>query len=217
VTKIIACLAFAALLVPGCTFLEADPDESRYFVLSSTPATPAPSRGRSDIHFGLGPVKLPGYLDTQNLVLAGGGGSVQYVPDAFWAESLEDAFTRALLYRTGARIGTAHAVAFPWYSTTRVDYKVPVDVLRFEATSDGRAVLDARWSVEDVTHARVLYSTESVFEESAGSEATGSQPEKIVDALSRCIDRLAEAIAVAVTAAPPRSASPARAPRSSSR
>jgi uncharacterized protein len=215
VIRTIALAMLAAVLVPGCTFLEAAPDTSRYFVLSSTQTaqtqTQAPSRGRGDIHLGLGPVKIPGYLDTQHIVRTGGGGSVEYLQNAFWAESLQDAFARALLYRTGARIGTAHTVAFPWYATTRVDYKVPVDVLRFEATSDGRAVLDARWSVEDVASNRVLYSTESVIEETAGGDAT-----TVVDALNRCIDRLADAIAAAVVAAPPKSA-PARAPKSATR
>src|SRR5205085_11592295 len=116
--------------------LKAAPDHSRYFVLSSTPSSSSgASRGRSDIELGLGPIKLPGYLDTQSIVRTGGGGSVEYLAEAFWAEPLRDAFARALLYRTAARIGTTHAVAYPWYSTTHVDFKVPVDVLRFEATT----------------------------------------------------------------------------------
>jgi len=199
----------AAVLAAGCSVLRAAPDRSRYFVISSTETSAVPSHGRSDIHFGLGPVKLPGYLDTQNIVRMGAGGSVEYVPDAFWAESVKDSFSRALLYRTGSRIGTGHAVAYPWYSTTRVDFKVPVDVLRFEATSDGRAVLDARWSVEVAATGAVIAGTESVFEETAGTD-----PASIVGALNRCIDRLADAIATAVSgAAPASSASPSRNPR----
>ncbi len=190
----------AGLLAAGCSVLRAAPDRSRYFVISSTETSPIASHGRSDIHFGLGPVKLPGYLDTQNIVRMGGGGSIEYVPDAFWAESVKDSFSRALLYRTGARIGTGHAVAYPWYSTTRVDFKVPVDVLRFEATSDGRAVLDARWSVEVASSGAVIAGTESVFEETAGSD-----PASIVEALNRCVDRLADAIATAVANAAPAS------------
>jgi uncharacterized protein len=190
----------ATVLAAGCSFLQPAPDHSRYFVLSSAEATPVQSHDRPDIHLGLGPVKLPGYLDTQNIVRTGAGGSVDYLPDAFWAESLNDAFARALLYRTSARIGTSYCVAYPWYSTTRVDYKVPVDVLRFEATSDGRAVLVARWSVEREATGTMIASTESVLEETAGSD-----PAIVVDALNRCIDRLADAIAAAVAQAPPAS------------
>jgi hypothetical protein len=185
-----------ALLTTGCSFLKPVPDTSRYFVLVSMQGSSAaaPARTSHDVHFGLGPVKLPGYLDTQRVVRTDNSGGMEYVPDAYWAEPVAGAFVRALLYRTGARIGTTHGVAFPWYSSTRVDWKVPVDVLRFEATADGRVVLVARWSVARATDGLVVAGAESVFEETAGSD-----PALIVDALSCCVDRLAEAIAEAVT------------------
>lgn len=188
----------ASTLAAGCTFLRPTPDTSRYFALSSTDSLPPPppERRRPDIHIGLGPISLPGYLDAQGIVRSGSGGSLDYIPGAFWAEPVSDGFARALLYRTEARIGTSHGVAFPWYSTTRVDLKIPVNVLRFEATADGRAVLVARWSVERTSDGKVVASAQSVFEENAGSD-----PAAIVDALSRCLDNLAEAIAQGATGA----------------
>lgn len=194
----------------GCSILKAAPDNARYFVLSSTtttaataepgssdaasPAARAPGHQRPDVHFGLGPIQLPGYLDTQSLVRTDASGRIQYVRDAYWGEPLADGFARALLHRTGARVGTSHAVAYPWYSTTRVDWKVPVDILRFEATGDGRAVLVARWSIERTSDNLVVAGGHSVFEETAGEDAV-----LIVDALNRCIDRLADDIATTLT------------------
>jgi uncharacterized protein len=195
-----ATVVLVASLGSGCSILRAGPDNSRFFVLSSTGASnaAAPGRTRADVYFGLGPVKLPGYLDTQSFVLSNRDGSVEYMPDTYWAESLGSGFTRALLYRTGARIGTSHAVAYPWYATTRVDWKVPVDVLRFEATEDGRAVLVARWSVARNSDDAVVAGSELVCEETAGGD-----PALIVDALSRCVDRLAEAVAAAISVQAP--------------
>lgn len=187
----------AASLASGCSILKAGPDNSRFFVLSSRSASAVatPAGNRADVHFGLGPVKLPGYLDTQAFVRSGGDGSVEYVTDAYWAEPLADGFTRALMYRAGARIGTPYGVSYPWYATTRVDWKVPVDVLRFEATEDGRAVLVARWSVARSSDDVVVAGSELHCDETAGED-----PALIVDALSRCVDRLAEAIAEAISA-----------------
>jgi uncharacterized lipoprotein YmbA len=192
--------AFLAVSTTGCSsFLEPEPDKSHYFVLSSEGSASVQPGKRTDIWLGLGPVKIPGYLDTQNIVRSDASGSITYVRDAFWAESLGDSFTRALLYRIGRRVGTAHVTQFPWYSSTRVDWKVPVDVLRFEATSDGRVVLVARWTVQRTKDGAVVAGAESVLEEPAGTD-----PALVVDALSRCVDRLAEAIAAAVVqAAPP--------------
>lgn len=202
VTRVLAML-IAGVLAAGCSFLRPAPDNSRYFALSSTDSLPAaaPERRRPDLHLGLGPIRLPGYLDAQAIVRSGSSGSLDYIPDAFWAEPLSKGFARALLYRTEARAGTTHGVAYPWYSTTRVDVRVPVDVLRFEATSDDRVVLVARWSVERTGDGKIIAGDHSVFEESVTSD-----PAVIVDALSRCLDRLAEAIAVGVTGAAPSSA-----------
>jgi uncharacterized protein len=199
--RLLTC-AFLLLMAGGCGgLLKAGPDESRYFVLSSEGTASVEPGRRADVWLGLGPVTIPGYLDTQNIVRSDTGGSIQYVGNAFWAESLGDSFTRALLHRTGRRIGTAHVTQFPWYSATRVDWKVPVDVLRFEATSDGRVVLVARWTVQRAKDGAVVAGAESVLEEQAGSD-----PAVVVDALSRCVDRLADAIAAAVVrAAPPAS------------
>lgn len=193
-------LLVAAMLVlstAGCAgILAPEPDKSHYFVLSSEGTSSVQPGKRGDVWLGLGPVKIPGYLDTQNIVSSNANGSIQYVRNAFWAESLGDGFTRALLYRTATRIGTAHATPFPWYRATRVDWKVPVDVLRFEATSDGRVVLVARWTVHRTKDGAVVAGAESVLEEQAGGD-----PALVVDALSRCVDRLADAIAAAVVRA----------------
>lgn len=204
-----AALVAACALVAGCSILRAAPDQSRYFVLSSTTAADAtPSRGRADIRFGLGPVKLPGYLDAQALVRSGPDGVLEYVPHAFWAEPVREGFARALLHRTAARVGTSQALAYPWYSTAKLDWKVPVDVLRFEATTDGRAVLVARWGIEPLAGGAPSSSTETTCDEQAGSD-----PGLVVDALSRCVDRLADAIAAGLAARPSSSASPPAAPK----
>lgn len=194
-SRALAALLVASVFASGCSVLgQPAPDRSRYFVLPST-ALPAAAEAPAaallpGVHFGLGPVKMPGYLESQALVVTAAGGRVTYLPNAFWAEPLAPGFARALLYRTEARLGTANGVAYPWYSTTRVDWKVPVDVLRFEATTDGRVVLVARWSVQRSADSASVGGAESVFEESAGSD-----PDEVVAALSRCIDRLADAIA----------------------
>ncbi len=194
-----AVVAGLAVALAGCALLRPAPDESRYFALPSTAtSTTDPVQARPDLHFGLGPVQVPEYLDTQSIVMSGTGGAIEYVPHAFWAEPVAKGFERALRYRISARLGTSHAVAFPWYATTRVDWKVPIDVLRFEATTDGRAVLVARWSVGRTSDGRLVAGDQFSCDETAGTDAAA-----LVDALSRCLDRLAGEVATALAATPP--------------
>ncbi len=205
--------ALAAALVSaaaGCSLLgKPVPDASRYFVLSLDGSSVAASAAkRSDVHFGIGPVTLPNYLDAQSLVRTNDANAVEYLRDAYWAEPLSASFPRVLLHHVSTRLGSMHGVAFPWYGTTRVDWRVPVDVLRFEATTAGKVVLVVRWKLERASDGSLVAGGESRFEEEAGPDAAA-----VARGLGACVDRLAATIADAMAAQPKVSAAPAAATR----
>ena len=65
-------LFLLCLYLAGCAALSAQPDPSRFFTLTPLPqaeeAVSKISAGSEQISLGIGPVKLPGYLDRQELV-----------------------------------------------------------------------------------------------------------------------------------------------------
>lgn len=182
----------AAAFLAGCFSLSPEPDLSRYFVL---PAETAPVAARCEPWTGFGPVTVPDYLSSQQF-LRRSEASVEYVPDAYWAEPVDKGLARALHHRLGSRLGSARTALFPWYDTVRVDWKVAVDVLRFEGGPGGGASLVARWSVARAADSEIVSAAETTVDEEGGADVA-----EVVAALGRCLDRLADEIAAAVCAA----------------
>src|SRR5208283_3213746 len=140
--------ALCALLIAGC--LSPRRDDSRFFVLSPAGADPATTSARP-IVLGVGPIKLPGYLDRQEVVTRVAPNRLELSSTDRWAESLDTDFTRVLAQDLSTDLGTQRFIFYPWYATTHVDYQVKVDVYRFEAGADGKIDLTAHWQVLDGT------------------------------------------------------------------
>jgi uncharacterized lipoprotein YmbA len=103
------------------------------------------------ISLGIGPVRLPGYLDRQEIM-------TRVAPNRFdpleydrWAEPLDENFTRVLTQNLSVLLRTDRIVAFPWQPRDRPRYRIEVHVLRFESNSAREAELSARWAIVDVT------------------------------------------------------------------
>ncbi|MCA9451089.1 MAG: membrane integrity-associated transporter subunit PqiC [Nitrospiraceae bacterium] len=99
----------------------------------------------SNLSFGLGPVTLPKYLDRPQIVTQSGGHEVQLAEFHKWAEPLSENVSRVLAENLSVILSTDRIEQYPWRRTTPVDYQIVVDVLQFDGTRGGEAVLSARW------------------------------------------------------------------------
>ncbi|HYB98953.1 MAG TPA: PqiC family protein [Candidatus Limnocylindrales bacterium] len=186
------------LSVAGCGFsLAPTPDPTAFYVLSPIDHADTPP-SQSTLRVGIGPISLPEYTAETKIARRSGEASIDYIPLAQWAEPVEEGFSRALMQNLISRIGSPYVVRYPWYATQDAMLAVPVDVVRFEPTTDGRAVLVARWRIEDALTRRLLVSHESRIEEPVGGHDTAAT----VAALNRAIDRLAADIARAIADVP---------------
>jgi uncharacterized lipoprotein YmbA len=191
-------IAAVAGLLAGCgPFLAPRPDATKFYLLTPTSETaaaavPAASSASGTFTLGLGPVKLPPYLDRLEVVTRAAPNRVELSKTERWGESLPNNFASVLLRDLSADVGTQRIVAFPWYSTTHVDLAVQVDVYRFETDAQGTAQLTAKWTITDGTDKNlVLYSTESnLTQPSKPGDATDAAA-----ALSRTVGDLSKQIA----------------------
>ena len=189
-------LLVAATLAGGCTFLEPQPDTTRFYVLAAL-AEPAPEAPKSPA-LGIGPVQLPAYLGRFEMAYRSTTTEVRYVQGERWAEPLDEGVARVLSENVAALLGSDRVVVLPSLRRTDLDLEVPVEVLRFEPTADGQVTLVARWSVRDLATRRVLDSHESRIREPLEGDSGASR----TNAMSRATLRLAEEIAAAVAAVP---------------
>ena len=184
-------------IATGC--LSPRRDDSKFYVLSPSAADSAVATSASphSILVGLGPVKLPAYLDRQEVVTRVAPNRLELSTVDRWAEPLDIDFTRILAQDLSKDLGTQRITFFPWYGTTHVDYQVKVDVYRFETDAQGKVDLTAHWQILDGT-GKLLVVRDSSYSETAkpGDAGDGSA------AMSRALGRLSQEIATAIQSAP---------------
>lgn len=184
----------ASPLLAGCSLLRGPAvTPTRFYVLA---AAAAPRTTASSLAVGLGPITFPAYLDRPELAVRVDANHIAYQDAARWAEPLKQSFARVLATDLSNLLGAERIIAFPWYRTTKIDYAVAIDVTRFEAQSDGTAILVASWTVGRDDQ-QPLASNVATLSRSGGSA------EQTAAALSALTAELAQQIAAAIPARAP--------------
>jgi len=166
---------------------------TRFYMLSSVadraPA-PASSEGPALV-IALGPVSLPSYIDRPQIVTRGSGNAVELGTFDHWAGNLEDMIPRVLAADLAAELPGDRIVAFPAVVPPTFDYRIAVDVARFDVSPEGAATVAASWQFYDVAGGKALLMRDTTVE----TQAMGKSYEQRVAALSRGLGDLSDAIA----------------------
>jgi uncharacterized lipoprotein YmbA len=178
----------------GCS-LAPKGDPSQFFVLTSASTTQASVGDRDlDLAIGLGPVSVPEYLRKSQMVTRVGPNQISYAEYDRWAEPLDNSLLQVLGENLSSLLGGADVALFPWYSTTRLDFVVQVEVQRFERDVSGAAHLVCVWALKHGESGDRITGGQFERNEPADSETTGAS----VAAQSRLLGELANEIATAV-------------------
>ena len=140
---------------------------SKFYILSPMPAGESVTATGNEPAIGLGPVVMPKYLDRPQIVQRAGDNQLLLAESHRWAEPLANNFTRVLAENLAATIPVDQVAVYPWSRTTRVDYQVSVDVMRFDADTNGNAVLSSDWKVLETESNEVIAMKRSTFSEAA--------------------------------------------------
>jgi uncharacterized protein len=183
----------------GCSFLEVKPDPSRFFALASLPQIKERmarnSPGTDALTLGIGPVKIPGYLDRQQLVTRVSQNRFAVAENDRWAEPLDENFSRVLSQNLSILLQTDRIVAYPWERSQQPAYQVQVEVLRFEPNAEQLVELSARWIIVDGAK-KTISSRESYLTHPARDKST----EASVAAMSDVVGGLSKEIAADIRA-----------------
>ena len=131
-----AALAVAVLLAACST-----PPRERFFTLDA-PEPPVAAEGAPSI--AVGPVSVPDMVDRPQLVVRTNANEVSIAEQARWAEPLRTAIPRVVAANVAKELGMRMA---PSMRGSDADYRVALDVLRFDSGPGDAALIDAAWTV----------------------------------------------------------------------
>jgi len=178
---------FVVIFVTGCASAP-----SHYYTLS---AAIEPAATSSDLSVVVGPVSVPAEVDRPQMVVSTGPNQVKVDEFNLWASPLQNNITRVVAENLVVLLGTPHVTLFPQTVSTDADYRVAIEVQRFDSTLGDAATLDAVWTVRrmkgDKTETGRTTMREAVQEK--GYDALAA-------AHSRAMTRLSRDIATAVQA-----------------
>lgn len=193
-------LAAAVLGLVGC----AGSPPSSFYSLSSLAESGAGSgvavRGHSGLALGLGPVVLPEFLDRPQIVTRSTSHRLKVDEFHRWGGSLRDDFTRVLGENLGRLLGTSRILVLPSEIRYPLDFRIAAEVLAFEGSASGDALLDVRWSILNPRLDQALVVRQDTYRRAVA--APGDEG-ALIAAMSSALADFSRDVAAEVAALPP--------------
>lgn len=195
-------IALAVLLLAGC----ASSPSSRFYTLSGPPSPTTAAAGPSVV---VGPVAIPAVVDRPEIVVTVGENEVWLDEFNRWAAPLADAIALATAENLAVALTTQRITLLAQSAGSDADYRVAIEVQRFESAPGSYALLDAVYTVRRLADGRTV-SGRTTDRQSVDAKSYDA----LAAAHSRAVARLSGDIAAALRslAAQPaaRAPSPAR-------
>jgi len=198
--RLVAVLSLCALMA-GC----GTSPPSHFYTL--TPATGASATGASTasgekpasptFSVSVGPVSIPAVVDRPEIVVSTGTNEVRLDEFNRWASSLQDNLARVIAENLGVMLGTPRVSVFPQTLSADVEYRVAIEVQRFDSAPGKSATLDVVWIVRPAKDGKAQTGRTNVVEKVPDNN---NSFDALAAAHSHAVARLSQDIADAVLA-----------------
>ena len=170
------------------------PKETYYTLSAGATLNGATSASdESSYSVAVGPITLPEVVDRPQFVLRAGPNEVSVVELHRWAGPLRSEIPRVIADNLAAELKVKRVAAYPQSAGDNADYRVLVDIQRFDSTMGESVTIDALWTVKRVSDG-VLRTGRSTARESS----RGGSYETMVAAHSRALATISHEIAEAI-------------------
>ncbi len=188
--RIRICVIAAALLaVAGC----GTTPPSTFYQLSETASTQLSGLERG-IAIGVGPVNVAPYLDRPQIVIRGAGHKLELSEFNRWVEPLTESIQRVIVINLSNSLESTRVYKIPRRNKTiPLEFRVEIDIARFDGELGGDALLVARWTLYDQQDEALLTKV-SIIRESSGGEGF----DLLIAAQNRTLQLLSQDILAAI-------------------
>lgn len=187
VSSRLAAAILLSLVVAGCGTTV----PPRYYTLAAVPPVAAAPAAAVPVRIVVGPVNLPDYLDRRPIVTRDSAYAVHLATNDYWAAPLQDTVPRILVADLSARLPADRVESFPELAS---DYRIAVDIDRFDTDADGLATLTARWRIYGKTGAQALQSGEVTLQQQGDAADYQAGTAALSATLGDLADYLAQAL-----------------------
>ncbi|MFC0709797.1 PqiC family protein [Azorhizophilus paspali] len=184
--KRLARVLVASLTLGGC----ASAPVERFYTLSAVAVADPATQPRA-YSVTVDPVGVPEMVDRPQLVLRLDANRVSIMEHERWATPLQSGIGQVVAANLTRLLGGAWVAAHPMSATTAPDYRVTLDVQRFESAPGTAADLDVLWTIRSARGVLVKTGRSTLSEPpgGAGTEALVAAHDRALAALSRDIAR----------------------------
>ncbi len=183
-------MVVSVILLSGCA---RDSKPVQFYMLNADSAlvgVPSPTTGAQAPVVGLGPIRIPEYLNRPQMIVAITDNQYQLSEDHRWAERLDQNISLALFKALPRQLGTDRIIRYPWSQRQVVDYQVGIDILEFNVNASGQSRLVAQWFIKHKDKPAIDKRSEYEFPASTTDYGV------MVKMQSQCLTKLGEEIAV---------------------
>jgi len=143
---------------------------------------------------GIGPLSLPALLDRKGIVTRAENNSVQIAEFDQWAAPLKDNVITVLSKNVATLQPNAIVRAYPWSPYGNVDYRVIVDISRFDTQLGKSANLEASWAIMEEKNHTIVSNGQAKIERQLNDSSYNS----VAQALSKLLGELSQQISFAL-------------------
>ncbi len=180
-------IAIAALCVAAAAGCGTTP-KAHFYTLSAVPVA-VRSAAQSAAGYGVtvGPITVPEAVDRPQIVVRLSPSQVEISELHRWAAPLKSEIPRVIAEHLTRLLETARVWAYPGAAGLESDYRVLLDVERFDSTLGDGVAVDALWTVRRVSGGAPRSGRSSVRERTAGEGYDGlvAAHERALAAVSR--------------------------------
>ena len=113
--------------------------------LAASGKTVQPLATLPQVAIGIGPIRLPEYLDRRNIIVRNSRNEFELAEISQWAEPMADTFARVLADNLSVLPGHPSNHPVPWRSSMPIDYQLTIQVAQFDGMLGEQAFLRAHW------------------------------------------------------------------------
>ena len=143
---------------------------------------------------GIGPLSLPALLDRRHIVTRTENNSIEIADFDQWAAPLKDNIIAVISKNVATLQPNIIVRGYPWSVYGDMDYRVIIDITRFD-TQRGKSVsLDANWVIMEEKDHKIISNGQTKIEQPLSDESYDS----IARGLSKLLSDFSQQIAVAL-------------------